>query len=163
MWRNILAACWLTILSIWDIRYKKVPVWMLGTGAAAAGAALLYEIAEAAFDPISICIAMLPGAVLMTAALYTDHAGWGDGIVMLILGASLKRREPACLLRGPWIGGFVFSEPPGPAQGRQENPVTLSSVFGSGNVDLHYRQRLFRVVNAGSVCRVSGGIWFGRA
>ncbi|MCI8463966.1 MAG: hypothetical protein HFG25_13660 [Lachnospiraceae bacterium] len=93
MWRNILAACWLTILSIWDIRYKKVPVWMLGTGAAAAGAALLYEIAEAAFDPISICIAMLPGAVLMTAALYTDHAGWGDGIVMLILGASLKREE----------------------------------------------------------------------
>ncbi|MDE7355051.1 MAG: hypothetical protein K2O06_18685 [Acetatifactor sp.] len=93
MWRNILAACWLTILSIWDIRYKSVPVWMLGAGAAAAGGALLYEIAAGAIDPIGLCMALLPGTVLMTAALCTNHAGWGDGVVMLILGACLKREE----------------------------------------------------------------------
>lgn len=109
MWRNIFAACWLTILSIWDIRCKRVPVWMLGVGGAAAAVALVYEILGGGFDPMELCMALLPGTVLMTVALFTDHTGWGDGIVMLTLGMCLERKESMLVFCVGLVSAALFS------------------------------------------------------
>ncbi|MCM1192983.1 MAG: hypothetical protein NC123_08190 [Butyrivibrio sp.] len=86
MWKEIVTAMWLVPMSIMDTRSKKVPVWMLWLGAAAAAGILLYEGVNGRLDGWRECRSLLPGAVLLAVAYATGKAGMADGVILMLLG-----------------------------------------------------------------------------
>lgn len=87
---------WLLGLSVYDIRYRRVPVWMiLLSGAAAAGSGIFQCVClEKGYA--DFLAGMIPGAVLLLLALGTRKAGWADGVVLMFLGSVLGFRQ--CVL-----------------------------------------------------------------
>jgi prepilin signal peptidase PulO-like enzyme (type II secretory pathway) len=75
----------LTALSIWDIRERKVPVVFLGL---AVCAALTYRTVMLSNNGnfVSALLGILPGTVIIAAACITGKIGLADGIVLSVLG-----------------------------------------------------------------------------
>lgn len=86
MWREVLTAVWLLPMSITDAKSRRVPVWMLWCGAAAAAVELLYEGLCGGLDVWNICRALVPGIVLLAVAYVTGKAGMADGMILMPLG-----------------------------------------------------------------------------
>lgn len=87
---------WLTGLSLFDIRYRKVPVWLLVLGG---GIAVFFGIRDHTFGAGSFeefLFGMIPGLILLLLALGTRMAGWADGIVLMLSGGILGFRQ--CIL-----------------------------------------------------------------
>jgi len=55
MWKEAMTAAWLLIMSVADIRSKRVPVWMLGIGALGAAGVLLYEGVNGELNGWQVC------------------------------------------------------------------------------------------------------------
>lgn len=96
MWRDVLTAGWLLVLSAMDIKKKSVPVWLLGIGAVHVVVVLLTEGLSGGIDGWLLCRSMFPGAVFLVTAAATGKAGYGDGIVLSMLG--LMSGAKVCLL-----------------------------------------------------------------
>lgn len=86
MWKfGIMILC-LFLFSIYDIRSQKIPTALLaisGLCVLIAESCLLYK---GQTHIASYGIAVLPGAILILTAYLTGKIGYGDGLVMLILG-----------------------------------------------------------------------------
>lgn len=80
---------WLMIVSVLDIRTRRVPVWLLMAGGVCAAPALLASWGSSAGDYADILGGMLPGALLLGIGFGTRKVGYGDGAVALLLGAIL--------------------------------------------------------------------------
>lgn len=91
-----LASIWLVALSIFDIRYKRVPIWLILLGGVLAGCVAIYQYVTQTGEFAERWFGMIPGIVLLLLALGTQKAGWADGIVMLFLGSILGLRQ--CVL-----------------------------------------------------------------
>lgn len=96
MWRDVLTAGWLLVLSAMDIKKKSVPLWLLGIGVINMFVILLTEGLGGGIDGWLLCRSMFPGAVFLVIAAATDKAGYGDGIVLIMLG--LMSGTKVCLL-----------------------------------------------------------------
>lgn len=86
MWKEALTAVWLVPMSIMDTRSKRVPVWMLWIGTAAAAGVLLYEGINGGLNGWQACRALIPGVILLAVAFVTGKAGLADGIILMLLG-----------------------------------------------------------------------------
>lgn len=86
MWKEVLTAVWLVPMSIMDTRSKRVPVWMLWIGAAAAAVVLLYEGINGGVNGWQECRALLPGVILLVIAYATGKAGVADGVILMLMG-----------------------------------------------------------------------------
>ncbi len=81
---------YLTLLSILDIREKKVPVWLLLAGIGSA--AVLKIVGELGNGRgwtsvlAELILGMMPGAFLLLVSFLSGKAGYGDGLVLLALG-----------------------------------------------------------------------------
>lgn len=80
----------LTLCAFFDIRTKRIPLWILlvfGSmilGITGISGTLIHQ---------SLCLQLLPGMVFLLMSLLTGEAvGYGDGIVILLLGVSLGIR-----------------------------------------------------------------------
>ena len=87
---------WLLGLSIFDIRYKKVPVWLVLLGGMIIAGICVSECAQEKNNFMSFCTGTIPGVVLLLLAIGTQKAGWVDGIILMILGSVLGFRR--CVL-----------------------------------------------------------------
>lgn len=96
MWRDIMTAGWLLVLSVMDIKKRSVPLWLLGIGVVNTAVILLTEGLGGGIDGWRLCRSMFPGAVFLVTAAATGKAGYGDGIVLIMLG--LMGGSKACLL-----------------------------------------------------------------
>ncbi len=86
MWKEMLTAAWLLPVSIMDTKSKRVPVWMIGIGTAAAAGVLLWEGISGGLSGWQECRALLPGVILLAVAYATGKAGMADGIILMLLG-----------------------------------------------------------------------------
>lgn len=84
---------WLMVLSLYDIRYRRVPVWILILGGVITAAVGIYGCVSGEITFAEILWGMIPGAVLLLLALGTRKAGWADGIVLMLLGSVLGLRR----------------------------------------------------------------------
>lgn len=76
---------WLSAMSIWDIRFRRVPLWMIGLGVPAAVASLAFGGTGGNLEIAEFPLFMMPGVILLLAAV-TKKAGYGDGLVLILLG-----------------------------------------------------------------------------
>ena len=91
MWQGVGLICYLIILSIYDIRTRKIPVVWLVVGAVAA---LAYLIHLCLCQPLSelwleILKSWGPGLLMLTAGRLSGKIGSGDGCVLLVAGSIL--------------------------------------------------------------------------
>lgn len=74
----------LGVICVFDIKRKKIPVYMLIV-LAAAGIISNFTVGE--FDIEKRIIAMLPGMILLIVSMVTkQQIGYGDGLIILIMG-----------------------------------------------------------------------------
>ena len=74
----------LGVICVFDIKRKKIPVYMLII-LAAAGIISNFTVGE--FDIKKRIIAMLPGMILLIVSMITkQQIGYGDGMIILIMG-----------------------------------------------------------------------------
>ena len=74
----------LGVICVFDIKRKKIPVYMLII-LAAAGIISNFTVGE--FDIENRIIAMLPGMILLIVSMITkQQIGYGDGMIILIMG-----------------------------------------------------------------------------
>ena len=82
-------ALWLMIISILDIRTRKIPIWLLIAGGVCVTPALAAQWSRGVGGCVDILKGMLPGVLLLGMGLGTKKVGYGDGVVMLFLGMAL--------------------------------------------------------------------------
>ena len=86
MVKSVLVGAWLMAAGIYDLRYQKIPAWMLLLG----GVGVLAQVfcGGGAFwrEWQSILCGCLPGALILGISLTTGRVGTADGIVLLYLG-----------------------------------------------------------------------------
>lgn len=87
---------WLMGLSIFDMRYRRVPVWLLLLGGMITAVVGIYGCVSGESDFAEYFLGMMPGAVLLLLAIGTQQAGRADGIVLMLLGSVLGLRQ--CIL-----------------------------------------------------------------
>lgn len=79
-----LIAIWLFAISILDVRSRRVPVWLLAFGG------VIVALTARQCGNVKECFDLLkgmgPGVLLLAAAFVTRKVGYGDGIVLLLLG-----------------------------------------------------------------------------
>lgn len=86
MWKESLVFVWLLALSVWDIREKRVPVWLLWIGGMVATGSLLCRQLQGGMDWLRAGRALMPGILLLLLALGTGKAGSADGVILMVLG-----------------------------------------------------------------------------
>lgn len=95
MWSFVFLALWLGALSVVDLRWKRVPMWLLAAGGALMTMVSVVGHAEGVRRGPEMIWGLLPGTVLLLVALTTKKAGVADGVVLLLLGLWLDYRECA--------------------------------------------------------------------
>lgn len=88
VWGIIAVSVWLGAISAADIKYCRVPVWMLGAGGIEAAVILFCRFGSGAEYGEALW-GTVPGILLLAIGLLTGKAGYGDGIVLLLLGMLL--------------------------------------------------------------------------
>ncbi len=100
----------LCYLSVLDIQRRRLPVWLLATGAGAAAGFVVYRM----FWGIGPLMLSLAGAAVGVAFLglskVTDESfGYGDSIVIVGLGLYLGLWKLLCVLMGAFGLSAIFS------------------------------------------------------
>lgn len=86
MWKLIFIALWLGVLAGIDLRYKKIPVWLLAVSGIIVTFVSIFEARRDGMQDLQLLWGVLPGVGLMIIALISKKAGWADGIVLMLLG-----------------------------------------------------------------------------
>lgn len=87
---------WLIALSLFDMRYRRVPVWLIILGGVLMGGVVSCQYVAAKSGSAEWWLGMIPGTVLLMLALGTKKAGCADGLVTMFLGGILGLRQ--CIL-----------------------------------------------------------------
>lgn len=93
MWFTFFTGVWLLSISIMDACSRRVPVWLLVSGGIPGLAAGICREGGG----VSMILGALPGLLLLATAFATKKAGYGDGIVLLLLGIALGSRKSLLL------------------------------------------------------------------
>lgn len=126
---------WLCVVSILDIRSRRVPVWMLAAGGSAAVLSLVLQCGMDGRECIDVIKALLPGFLLLTVAFLTKKAGYGDGIAMLCVGAVLESGRSLLLfgvslfLISIWSIGLIILRKAGRDEGIPYLPFLTGAWF----------------------------------
>lgn len=102
MVKSMFLLFYLIVLSIFDWREKKVPVVLLAAGTAVAAGYGLHVCVEEAGNPAAnmagLCLGIVPGCFLLLLARLTGKVGYGDGVVMMIVGLTMGYQSCFALL-----------------------------------------------------------------
>lgn len=87
IWGMAVLSCWLFCISIMDIRKCRISIGMLVVGGGLSVLILVYQYYIGEMDYFNVLRGVLPGVLLILIAFATKKAGYGDGIVLLAVGA----------------------------------------------------------------------------
>ena len=93
MWRFVILSIWLGILAVSDLRWKRVPVWLLAVGGIIVTAMSIDRFQREMKYTAELVWGLVPGALLLLIAVTTKKAGIADGIVLLLLSLALDYGE----------------------------------------------------------------------
>lgn len=92
MGKMLFEGIWLSIMGILDARYRRIPFWLLGMGIPVAAAIAVRELLGGDLEMAEFLAPLIPGIVLLLAGV-AKKAGYGDGMVLLLLGVMNIRGE----------------------------------------------------------------------
>ena len=94
---NVVGGVGLFILSLWDIRTKKIPVVLTVLW----GVLLFGCRVCRGLDPVMAAAGMIPGAVILVLSVLSNgKIGLGDGLVLCALGAGFGTEAMVVILSG---------------------------------------------------------------
>lgn len=93
MWKFVILSLWLGILAVLDLRWKRIPVWLLAVGGIIMTFVAVDQCAQEIKSTTELFWGLLPGVLLLLMAVATRKAGIADGIVLLLLSMPLDYRE----------------------------------------------------------------------
>ena len=100
---------YLGILTVWDVRDRRVPAWsLLLGGLLLAGRA----VGQCAYHGVAwrvLLVGVIPGLILLIAAKCTHMVGYADGIVLAELGMYLGCRGSVLILCISLVLAAVYS------------------------------------------------------
>lgn len=97
---------YLLVVSIFDIKEKAIPVLFLVVGGILAGVGAVYSVIVGEVSWYLPLLGMMPGAALLVIARITEKMGYGDGIVLLMIGGLIGYRGSLLVL---CMGSFFAS------------------------------------------------------
>ena len=77
---------YLLVVSIFDLKEKAIPWLFLASGGVLVAAGVVYGILVGEMVWYQPLLGMMPGAVLLLLARITEKMGYGDGIVLMMIG-----------------------------------------------------------------------------
>ena len=101
MWKFVVLSFWLGILALTDLRWKRVPIWLLVVGGIFATYMSVYLYTMERKNVTEFLWGLTPGVLLLLMSATTKKAGIADGVVLLCLSLSISYQE--CIV------SFVFS------------------------------------------------------
>ena len=98
---------YLGLASVWDLKEKKIPLWVLVSGGVAeVMLALLYGLHSGDVELARLITGMIPGLLLLVLSLTGQQVGPADGMILCAVGAAesyafaLQMLMWACLITG---------------------------------------------------------------
>lgn len=92
MWKIIIMVLYLLVLSIYDCKEKRVPVWLLYIGGMFVTIVSVIDVMRGVTIWLPL-LGTLPGILLIFVAFVTGKMGIADGIVLTIAGVLLGPQE----------------------------------------------------------------------
>ncbi len=86
MYKEMIVAVVLSLFGIWDIKKRAVPTIFLVVGLLMSILCGVWECVSGCREWFSICCGILPGIVMLVVAWLTDMMGYGDGMVLILMG-----------------------------------------------------------------------------
>lgn len=93
MWKIIVLVCWMTVLSVFDLADRRVPLFMMAAGSLAAVLQIATSLWEKEVFMGEYLIGWLPCALFLAAAYGTGKVGYADGWLLWIVGSVLTYRQ----------------------------------------------------------------------
>lgn len=143
IWQEIGSIGILAISTFWDIRFKKIPLYLMAAGILPGLILLGLRLGQSTGSTfggklMETAGCFLPGLFLLLLSFLTERkVGMGDGLLLLIIGA----------MEGAGITGFVFCWGTvfaisfcgcfsHPEESRQEDGAAIRTVSFNGEVDI---------------------------
>ena len=95
---QVVISCYLGILALWDVRYRKMPAWSLITGAVLLTGMGVWQCVHGTVFWWALLFGVIPGLAMLIVARCTRMAGYADGVVLAELGLYLGWRNSFLLL-----------------------------------------------------------------
>lgn len=93
MWKFVILSLWLGILAVVDLRWKRIPIWLLTVGGIIVTFVSVNRYIQEIKNTVELVWGLVPGLLLLLMAVATRKAGIADGIVLLLLSIPLNYRE----------------------------------------------------------------------
>lgn len=101
-----IALLYMSVCMVFDIRYREIPLLLIIMGMAAAFGIDLWWMKEGSVTVMETGLALLPGVFFLLTGFFTgEKVGYGDGLLLVILGLLLGAYRCFLIL----IIGLVFS------------------------------------------------------
>lgn len=95
----VIITLWLLLLAVWDIKCKKLPLWLLSLGVVTGMFVFFLMVAESGMVSFSVLLGTVGGGVLLLAlAFLTGTVGYADGVVVIAMGLLTGYRHTVAML-----------------------------------------------------------------
>lgn len=98
MWIVVIVTLWFLIMSVLDVKSRRVPVWLLGLGSGVITVIAVYRCESGMREYSALFGGAVPGILLLVLALFTRLVGYGDGIVLAAVGMLVGLEESVLIL-----------------------------------------------------------------
>ena len=98
VWIVVIVTLWFLIMSVLDVKSRRVPLWLLGLGSGVIMTVALCRGVWGIWGYSVMLSGALPGVLLLLLALLTGLVGYGDGIVLTAVGVLVGLRESVLIL-----------------------------------------------------------------
>ncbi len=105
----IVVLVWLVVMSVMDVRECRVPVWMLVLGCSFTMMITVVRCVSGMENCGVLLCGMVPGVLLLALALATKLVGYGDGVVLVCLGALSNAKISILILTIGLVLAAIFS------------------------------------------------------
>lgn len=106
---NYLILFYLFVLSVFDLKKKRVPVFLLAAGMVGAGTVAIYWIIEGQSTWLQAVLGAIPGMMLLVLAYCSGKTGYADGIVLMAIGIVKGYRNSLFVLGISLFGACLVS------------------------------------------------------
>ena len=109
MYKVTILLLYMVMLSVYDIRSRRVPVLLLTIGCAGVLINTVYELVIGQQTLLQPILGMIPGLLFMIIAWLSQKAGYADGIILIWIGIMCGYRDSLLVLCASLMMASIIS------------------------------------------------------